>query len=148
MNNILVIEGATMNDTCFTLDSRITGEEITWNVSKIQRDADAGVFGRPCKVAMKCLPKATAEDDANIDWDKVIELIANGETATGSKALEQPVLAIGSEEGIFCFVDGNHRLAARYKLGLKDFSVYIVPHWCEAAYRVHFSHSIENLIRR
>ena len=43
----IVIRGCSIGDDVFSTDPAIFGVEITWNVTRIQRDADAGRFGAP-----------------------------------------------------------------------------------------------------
>lgn len=134
----LIISGAGPDDTCFTSDPRITGKEITWNVTRIQKDAAAGKFGKPVKIRMSVLPPTTPEADSNIDWDKVDGILND----TDNNPINQAILAIGSPDGISMFVDGNHRLAARRKANKFYFFAYIVPHEIEKNYRVRFIDTI------
>lgn len=130
--SFLTLDGATLADTCFTLDARITGEEITWNVSRLMRDATAGLFGLPVKIPMAAIPPQTDADRANIDWAKIDVF-----KTTMQAVLNQPVIGIGSDhDSILCFVDGSHRLTARQQMGCKFFLTYIVPHHLEKDYRV------------
>lgn len=128
--SILYINGCNITDLAFTLDARITGKEITWNVTKLKRDATAGVFGEPHRLPMNIIPPMTDADKANIDWKKV-ELFAE---CPG--ILSEPVISIGTPTGILCFVDGSHRLVARQQRRFPAFETYIVPHDIERQYRI------------
>jgi hypothetical protein len=130
---LTIMNGCSLSDVGFTLDARIAGEEITWNVTKIQRDADAGLFGKPIGIAMASLPPMTDEDRANVDWLKEAHIMKD------PAVLATPVLAIGSSKragDIFCFVDGNHRICARMEAGLAGFESYVVPAELERCYRI------------
>lgn len=140
---VLTCSGASITDICFTLDARIMGHEITWNVTRMQRDAVQGLYGPPAKVPVANLPKPSAEDNANIEWDKVDRMIRD------PHVLRMPALAIGRPEGdgVWVFVDGNHRIAAHMKRESAFFRCYIVPYWAEKHYRVTFSQPIEQFLR-
>lgn len=131
--SLVRMHGCSITDTCFTLDARITGEEICWNVTRLQRDAADGVFGLPWMLEFKQLPPMTDDDRANIDWKKVAMF------AEWSAVLIIPVIAIGSSkdpDNIFCFVDGHHRLCARQQRGFPSFGAYVVPAEIERRYRI------------
>lgn len=128
--SIVYINGCSISDLAFTLDARFTGEEITWNVTKLKRDAAAGIFGDPSRLPMHLIPPMTDADKANIDWKKVALF------AECPNILVEPVISIGSPTGILCFVDGSHRLVARQQRGFPSFDTYIVPHDIERRYRI------------
>lgn len=128
----IVMSGASLADTCFVLDRRICGEEICWNVTRIERAAKAGAFGKPWRIPMANLPPTTDEDRANVDWKKVLLF------AEWPAVMSIPIISIGAKEPghIFCFIDGNHRLFARMERKLLDFETWVVPHDVERRYRI------------
>lgn len=128
--SIVYVNGCSIADTVFTLNASVTGEEITWNVTKLKRDAAAGVFGDTTRLPMYLLPPMKEEHKANIDWQKVALF------AELPSVLVEPVIAIGSLTGILCFPDGSHRLVARQQRSFPSFETYIVPHDIEHLYRV------------
>jgi hypothetical protein len=131
--SLIIMEGCHITDTMFTLDARITGEEICWNVTRLQRDAEHGRFGDPWRIPMANLPPMTDADRSNIDWKKVDMFVE------WPMVLGIPLIAIGSPKGpdhIFCFVDGHHRLSARQLRGMADFDTWVVPVDIEKQYRI------------
>jgi hypothetical protein len=140
---VIICRGAGITDDCFTLDSRILGYEVTWNVTKALRDAHRGLFGPSYRVRHIDLPQPREEDDANIDWKKVAAILNDN-----PDAMNQPALAIEDPNGdILTFIDGNHRIAACVSKG-RDFQCYIIPHFLEEEYRVTFSQTVEGIVRR
>jgi hypothetical protein len=132
-SHILLMSGCGFGDTVFTLDKRITGEEICWNTTRIQHDADAGVFGPPIKRAFKTWPDMTPAERANIDWQKVAAF------ARSSEIMAKPGLAVDLDAGMEThrhIVEGNHRICARELRGLPFFELYVVPRQLEQQYRV------------
>lgn len=128
-----MLRGCALTDTQFTLDRQIWGEEISWNVTRIQRDAAAGVFGPPEVVPMKAMPPMTAEHAENIDWEKVQDLLF------AHAPLDVPVLEVTFDHGCVLHrvpIDGNHRLVARQLLGMLDFRAFVVPVELERLYRI------------
>lgn len=129
---VIRITGANLTDEIFSITLK-TGEEVKWNVTKLNIAAKAGEFGSPSFARTADLPAArwdewTAEDRATVDWLK-----ANRE------ALDEPAIAIASMiPGYFitCFADGQHRITARQELGLPEISFYLVPLDQERRFRV------------
>ncbi len=128
---ILRIVGADLSDTIF--DLMCAGwPEITWNITRIQRDADAGRFGPPIPILMSSLPEMNDGNRANIDWDRARAMI-------DTPAIEIPTLSVIMVRGGVSYrfpVDGNHRLAARMLMKLEDFKTFVVPADMERSYRV------------
>lgn len=130
-NKILVVSGVALTDTVFTL---MTVEpNITWNVTRLQAAVDAGRFGKPRTYPMEVLPP-TVWTEGGLDRGTVDAIKLNPE------ALSRPVMMIESPPGdpfeFLCFVDGQHRIAARRELKLPDFSFYVIPHDAEKEFRV------------
>jgi hypothetical protein len=128
MTDITLI-GCKITDEVYDLDESIAGETMTWNITRIQRDADRGLFGPTIKRPMSVLPSVTAAHTANIDWHKVLRF------AQMPEVLNRPVLCLDYNGGRH-IVDGNCRICARQRLGLPDFETYIVPSEAERRYRV------------
>jgi hypothetical protein len=145
---VINLLGCALTDTQFTLDPAIWGEEVSWNVTRIQRDACEGAFGPPEVVPMSLLPPMTREHSKNIEWERVHRLLLAHASRTGlSKSgvvvgetpLDIPVLQV-----LFVHrgdlhrlpIDGNHRITARQFLGMQDFRSFIVPEELEGRYRI------------
>lgn len=139
IGRIHVISGCSINDDVFSTDPAIFGVEITWNVTRIQRDADAGRFGKPETVPVSILPPMSTLANANIDWDKVASMVTAYHVDPARSPVVKPSLQVGVLIGETLYripVDGNHRICARRLLGMPDFSFYMVPPTVEARYRV------------
>ena len=130
----LVITGIGVTDEIFQTDPHINGQTLTWNISRIRRDAEAGFFGPPIRKPMSELPIMSPEEAANIDWARVDALSHRPEL------LDRPALYVervrDGRHGYRYCVDGNHTVCARRKLGLADFATYVVPSDREENYRV------------
>lgn len=126
------ITGVALTDTVFTI-TLYTGEVVTWNVTRLQRAADAGEFGPP-RYARTCdLPPAEWSEWGGLDRAKVDAIKAN------PAALNKPAIAIASprpEYFINCFADGQHRITARQEMGLAEVAFYLVPVALERSFRV------------
>lgn len=133
---MILIRGANIEDTVFTSDAGILGFEVTWNVTRIQRDADAGRFGMAQTIPMSVFPPMNDAMRSNIDWSKVKRI------ALDDEALAAPILMVcmlnPENDGavIRVPVDGNHRLCARRLRGFDDFYAHIVTPRLEPGYRV------------
>jgi hypothetical protein len=127
----IILTGGSPTDQCFTLTTQ-WGEEITWNITRIAADAEAGKFGAPRYASVADLPPADwsnwgASDRATVDWFKT------------KGNIEEPCIAIGSPNpnyAMLCFADGQHRATARQELGLAEIGFYLVPWDAQEAYRV------------
>jgi hypothetical protein len=121
--------GCSITDEVYDLDPSIAGKAIMWNITNIQRDAEAGLFGPPIIRKMSVMPPQEAAHTANIDWPKVLRFCQMPDV------LAKPILSLDCE-GARHIVDGNCRLCARQRLGLEFFETYIVPEEMEKRYRV------------
>ena len=134
-----VISGVSIGDTVFTTDPAIFGIDVTWNVTRIQRDADAGKFGKPETVPVSALPPMSSLANANIDWVKVHAMIQQYNDGVPDAIVLKPSLQVMVPIGKLFYripVDGNHRICARRVLGMTDFAFYCVPASLERRYRV------------
>lgn len=132
--NTVHIFGAGITDEVFDLE--LPGLTITWNVTKINEAAAAGLFGPPIELPLSYFPPMTEANWENIDRKKVSEIIR-----AGDKAIDEPVvnlLFMRNDQLHGMIVDGNHRLTARLVLGLESVSSYEVPPELERSYRVTF----------
>lgn len=132
---ILQIIGCSMNEEVFTTDKRVYGEEICWNVTRLQRDATAGRFGAPIVRDFATYPKMSDKERLNIDWHKVAAM------SKLADVMARPALAVCVDAGTEIhrlIVNGNHRICARQLRGLPFFEVHVVPVALEAQYRVRF----------
>lgn len=124
--------GADLTDQVFTIVDN-DGEEITWNVTKLQEAAARGEFGQPRILRTSDLKRPIYD---NVDHDKVeaIKYLPD--------FLNTPGIGIGrfvkhqDEADIFCIADGNHRIIARQEMRLPTFSLYVVPPEVERNFRV------------
>jgi len=117
-----------LTDDCFTLE--VVEPNITWNISRIRRDAESGKFGPPGIFDMRGVPAPNYEC-GNLDLRKIEAF------KTKPAILAIPVIGIGDPRGgVLCIADGQHRLTSRWELALPDFSMYIVPHEIEKKYRL------------
>lgn len=142
MPGIITIVGARVGDDVFTTDERIFGREITWNVTKLRRAAEAGEFGAPDVLSMDVLPPMTAMADANIDWKRVDWMIRNLSTDDGglSGVLLEPSINVAVKIGDTTYripVDGNHRICALRILMRPTWTTWSVPPEAEGRFRVH-----------
>lgn len=121
--------GASLTDTVFTLDD----PPITWNVTRLERAAEAGRFGPPITLLMGSYPGSDWES-GNLLRERVDFIKQRPDL------LDRPVMLIenppGSEFRFLCFVDGQHRATARWELGLPTISTYVIPHDLEGEFRV------------
>lgn len=139
---IIRVQGANLTDQVFTITLR-TGEVVTWNVTKLEAAAKAGVFGLPRYLPTADLPPADwtnwdAEDRAKVDYLKH-DLVT----------LNEPAIVIESENPDFlfsCFADGQHRVTARQELKMRECAVYVVPLTMERAFRVEGLDAIDRII--
>ena len=126
------ITGARLTDQIFTI-TLLTGETVTWNVTKLNEAAKAGRFGAVRYAATEDLPPAnwlewTAADRATVEYIK-----------RDQRVLNEPAIAIASPNPAFalnCFADGQHRITARQELGLPEISFYLVPLELEGQFRI------------
>jgi hypothetical protein len=128
------ISGGEMSDNIYCVD--LGDGEVCWNVTRITRDARAGLFGEPLQWRGP-LPPPDPRVHQNCDRAK-IELFKKR-----PDILAIPVLAIEGRPvpdtvSIETFVDGNHRLVAIYENGSGSFQFYLVPRAIERSYRVTF----------
>ncbi len=157
MSNILVLSGAGVFDTSFTIDPNpsLGIPEISWNVTRIECDAFNGRFGAPKTIAFSELVDWGRPQDEweNLDRQKVEYFMANRDLKVAKpywKAgglvrqwydlLDIPAIIVLLKlpsNIIYTFpVDGNHRIKAREKLGLKTFDRFVVPLELEGNYRI------------
>lgn len=137
--SVFVIRGCSIGDNVFSTDPAIFGVEITWNVTRIQRDTDAGRFGKPETQPVSILPPMSSLANANVDWDKVAAMVAGYRTDPERSVLQKPSLQVAVAIGETLYripIDGNHRICARRLVGLPDFAFYTVPSTMERHYRV------------
>lgn len=129
-----------VGDVVFDLDAAYVGFPITWNVTRIQRDALTRAFGELVSVPMANLPPLGPEERARIDWHKVEAMLGAHLHKPDESPLEIPVLqvALRRPDGVTMRipVDGNHRICARKIAGEADFKCYVVPPELEPLYRV------------
>lgn len=126
------IVGCDITDTVFEI-TLLTGEEVVWNVSRLQRAAQAGAFGAVRYAPTSDLLPPCWEEWSGLDRAKVDAIKRN------QAALAEPAIAIASPNpafAILCFADGQHRITARQELGLSEVSFYLVPQPLERCYRI------------
>ncbi len=132
MTKIIRLSGASLLDDVFTI-TLMTGETVTWNVTKLAAAAKAGRFGVPRYFRTADLPPANWSEWSGLDREKVDAI------KKLPAALDDPAIAIESPNPNFlfsCFADGQHRITARQELGLKEIAFYVVPLAMERAFRV------------
>lgn len=137
--SVFVISGCNIGDDVFSTDPAIFGIEVTWNVTRIQRDADAGKFGKPESVPVSILPPMSSLAKANVDWVKVHAMVQQYTDGVPDPVVLKPSLQVMVSIGDMLYripVDGNHRICARRLLGMPDFAFYAVPPAMERRYRV------------
>lgn len=130
--NVIRIHGASLLDDVFEITLK-TGEEVAWNVTKLQRAAKAGTFGAVRFARTEDLPPADwsgwdETDRAKVDAIKQQPAI-----------LDEPAICIASPNpnfAISCIADGQHRMTARQELGLPEVPFYLVPLELERQFRV------------
>ena len=134
MRQITVVGVDSVFDVVFTLET--VDPLITWNVTKLQRAADAGMFGAPIKISTRNIPAPNwalgGLSRERVDFIK-----------EDMSLLYRPVIAVGNPPGsraeILCFVDGQHRVTARLELSLSYVRSFVVPHDVERRFRVEIS---------
>lgn len=137
--NTLVLVGCSLGNDVFTTHAEIFGAEITWNVTRLRRAANDGVFGFADRIPMSALPPMSSLADSNIEWDKVHGMIAKHSRGGLSGPLAEPAINVGVQIGEKQWripVDGNHRICAWRMLGLEFWATYNVPPEIEGQYRV------------
>jgi hypothetical protein len=143
--SIIRISGCSIGDDVYTTSAEILGEEIRWNVTRIQRDADAGKFGEATIVPMAMLPPMTDAMRQNVDWPKVEGMVRTYDLNPAGSIINKPALQVMAEIGgqlMRLPIDGNHRICARRLIGHATFACFVVPLEIERRYRV-----IEEVIR-
>lgn len=131
-NDAILIEGASLADLIYEI-TLAGGEQVIWNVTKLQRACNAGEFGPPLRLPTALLQPPDFSkgylDRAKIERLKRIPDV-----------LHMPAIAVrtppGSPHEFYCFVDGNHRIVALQELGVEHFTAFAVPHERERAFRV------------
>ena len=139
LDQVFRINGATMTDEVFSLDPRICGEQLHWNITRIWEDVERGKFAKHRRWFKNQEPMSAMEA-ANIDWIKVDAIMRN------PRALQRPALAVDMDGMTIDgkpitnrhIVDGNHTVSAREKYGLEFYDMWVVPSDIEAQYRVTF----------
>ena len=132
----LRIVGASATDDIYCHDFHDGLGEITWNMTRIERDAKAGVFGKP--KTWVGIPEMDKDYLLNTDRAKVERFKLRPDI------LKIPVIAIEGKDlgpdclSVECFCDGNHRLVAMAELGIDTFRLFLVPRELEKSYRVEF----------
>jgi hypothetical protein len=126
---VIKINGAGILDDFFSIE--IDGREVSWNTTRMRRDANRGRFGLPLAVPMHHLPPPDFST-GNLEREKIDWMKEHPQT------LHIPSLAIGSKNdtGIFCICDGNHRLTALWEMSAPGFFVWICPDRLEREYRM------------
>lgn len=128
---VTVVSNCDPGDMSF--DIELGGEEITWNVTRLLREAEAGGFGPPALLRTDTL-KPSDWSKGNLDRAKVDAI------KRSPAALDRPAVLIqnppGSAYEFACFCDGQHRIAARMELGLADCSAFVVPWDRERDFRI------------
>lgn len=141
MPTVLEVRGADLSDTSFTLGVPHF-PAVTWNVTRIQRDADAGKFGKPVRILREEMPALGPNEQANIDWPKVSAIVNKWAANPEDPEIYKPVLSvlfvIGDGVVTRVPVDGNHRILARFLMGADSYESFVVPHQIEADYRIRF----------
>ena len=91
----------------------------SWNVSRALRDCAAGKH----KLWRQDVKQVYRNNrGVTVDKDKVAAIAAQIVLSGGKY---EPLLGV-MENGACWFIDGHHRLRALHRLGVKDFSVYII----------------------
>jgi hypothetical protein len=105
---------------------------VTWDVDAIDSDVKAGKFGAPVRIPTELIPPSRWDADSTLERDRVDWI------KTHPEELDKPCYLVAAPEpGHFrCFVDGQHRVAARQELKLPEVTAYVVPDELERAYRV------------
>lgn len=125
----ITMTGISITDEIHQLDPKITGQFVVWNVTRIQRDADFGMFGPPIRRPLHLIPPMHDAERANVTMQKV------GAMLLLPAIVDKPILTV--QHGLVRrIVDGNHRICARQLLSLIDFETYVVPPEVEGNYRV------------
>lgn len=134
MTGVLRIFGASLFDVSFELD--FPGlPKIIWNVTRLQKDAELGKFGKPKRALISQLPPLDEDSWSKLDQEKVLGIIAKNDPTV----INSPIISVIFEDkGIFhsMIVDGNHRFSARSLLGKRTFRRYEIPPELESNYRV------------
>ncbi len=127
------IHGADSLDELFhhSFCADVEGHEVTWNVARMGRDAEAGAFGPSKQFAISTLP--VKRGPYALDQGKVERFKALPDV------LSMPAMIL-ARPGVHFICDGNHRVAAICELGRGSFNAYVVPWKVEGRYRVTLDH--------
>lgn len=159
MSGNLLISGASVFDTTFSIQNDPNGlPDMTWNITRIERDAFLGRFGAPERIKFSELLKWEHEGDkwCNVDREKVYRFMnqpnthvrrpdwsMKGVAERDYLLLELPAIAMtlqpASGPWLQFPIDGNHRMLAREELGLADYERFVVPAKLEGEYRIRFT---------
>jgi hypothetical protein len=128
--------------------------EITWDISRMERDVFRGQFGDPEEMLFSELTEYPGNDKwGHLDKAKVLRFINlanvpatrldwrnNGIGFIPMRLIDIPsiavVVATGPTTGAAFPVDGNHRIMAREQLGYKSYTRFVVPSDREGDYRI------------
>lgn len=127
-----LLQGLTIKHICYTLV--VDGEEIVWDVTEATRAAMQGRFGEPLTLTMD--PIWADHTKGYLDLQKIENIKKD------RMRLDLPAIAIEAHDStrkrlvLMCFIDGNHRLTARWELGLPDFKTWVIPKDIERVFRI------------
>jgi hypothetical protein len=113
VKNVLVMS----NYDPFADEVMFTSDRGSWNVTRAQRDCDAGMHGNPWLLNVEECYHANAA--VEVDMEKVFRYMKN------PKILARPGIAV-MEDGASWFIEGHHRLRALYLAGIKEFASYVI----------------------
>lgn len=129
------ITGARLSDDIFTFPWE--GKETVWNVTKLASAARSGFFGKPSTFPTSGMKPPNYSlgflDKEKIERFKLDPAILNS-PAIAIQNTQERFLKTGAY--LLVFADGQHRMTARWELGLPDFQTYVVPPQVEHQFRV------------
>jgi hypothetical protein len=106
-----------------------TSDRGSWNVSRAQRDCDAGKH-KLYKLDVRECYRANAP--VEIDERKVEAFMRMPDVIT------LPGIAV-MEDGAAWFIEGHHRLRGLFRLGIADFACYVIEEADAAPYIVRYN---------
>lgn len=106
-----------------------TSDRGSWNVSRAQRDCDAG---RHRLYKLDVIECHRANAPVEVDEEKVKAFMQMPDVIT------LPGIAV-MEDGAAWFIEGHHRLRGLFRLGIRDFACYVIEEAASAPYIVRYN---------
>ncbi len=101
----------------FADEMMFTSDKGSWNVTRAQRDCEAGMHGPPWMLDVEECYEANSM--VEVDMVKVFKFLQMPEV------LAKPGIGV-MEDGACWFIEGHHRLRALYIAGVRNFPAWVI----------------------